>query len=179
MYARTHTHTHVYRFAVASTCTSIVFHKYVYILFLCEYTMCICNNVYRFDLVLYSYSFPNPTNMFCASIFCHRYSRCCSKCCSVLQRAAVYCSVMRCIAVWCSVCAALYCSVSHFVSSFVFSIHFFPPLLKIRLVLSNLPPQIALEFVTLLAMFPTALKQHLRGTIDRCVCATVCCSVLQ
>ena len=33
--------------------------------------------------------------------------------------------------------------------------------------LANLPPPLAYEFIALLAMFPTALKQHLRGYVDR------------
>ena len=35
-----------------------------------------------------------------------------------------------------------------------------------RLALTNLPPQLALDFVALLAVFPTALKQHLRGQVN-------------
>ena len=33
--------------------------------------------------------------------------------------------------------------------------------------LANLPPSLAYEFIALLAMFPSALKQHLRGYVDR------------
>ena len=36
-----------------------------------------------------------------------------------------------------------------------------------RLALANLPPKLALEFIALVAIFPTALRQHLRGQVNK------------
>ncbi len=42
-----------------------------------------------------------------------------------------------------------------------------------RLALANLPPQLSQEFVALLAVFPTALKQHLRGYVNKAELAAI------